>query len=148
MEQESITKLETELESITAQMSDMEEEHGSEEGAFSELDKINKANVTARLKEIIDDDKDAREEVEVLKVWLNLSNQEAELKKTLKQADAALDAKALAHYPKLTEAEIKVLVVEDKWLAALDAAFHGELDRISQALTQRVRELGLQKKFS
>jgi type I restriction enzyme M protein len=33
------------------------------------------------------------------------------------------------------------LVVDDKWLAALDAAIHGELDRISQALTQRVREL-------
>ena len=44
-------------------------------------------------------------------------------------------------YPKLTEAEIKTLVVDDKWLAALDAAIHGEMDRISQALTQRVKEL-------
>jgi type I restriction enzyme M protein len=32
-------------------------------------------------------------------------------------------------------------VVEDKWLAALDADIHGEMDRISQALTQRVKEL-------
>jgi type I restriction enzyme M protein len=32
-------------------------------------------------------------------------------------------------------------VVEDKWLAALDTAIHGEMDRISQALTQRVKEL-------
>jgi len=31
--------------------------------------------------------------------------------------------------------------VDDKWLAALDAAIHGEMDRISQALTQRVKEL-------
>ena len=52
-----------------------------------------------------------------------------------------MDAKALAHYPKLTEAEVKTLVVDDKWLAALDAAIHGEMDRISQALTQRVKEL-------
>jgi type I restriction enzyme M protein len=33
------------------------------------------------------------------------------------------------------------LVVDDKWLAALSTAIHGEMDRISQALTQRVKEL-------
>jgi type I restriction enzyme M protein len=37
--------------------------------------------------------------------------------------------------------EIKTLVVDDKWLTALDARIHGEMDRISQALTRRVREL-------
>ena len=52
-----------------------------------------------------------------------------------------LDALAYAHYPKLNETEVKALVVDDKWLAALDAAIHGEMDRISQALTQRVKEL-------
>lgn len=31
--------------------------------------------------------------------------------------------------------------MDDKWLAALEAAIHGEMDRISQALTQRVKEL-------
>ena len=44
------------------------------------------------------------------------------LKKRLKEAEADLDAKAYAHYPKLSVAEIKTLVVDDKWLAALDAA--------------------------
>jgi type I restriction enzyme M protein len=33
------------------------------------------------------------------------------------------------------------LVVDDKWLAVLDTAIHGEMDRVSQALTQRVKEL-------
>ena len=37
--------------------------------------------------------------------------------------------------------EIKTLVVDDKWLATLDAAIHGEMDRISQTLTSRVKEL-------
>ena len=59
----------------------------------------------------------------------------------MKDAEAALDALSLAQYPKLSEAEIKTLVVEDKWLAALDKNIHGEMDRISQALTQRVKEL-------
>ncbi len=73
--------------------------------------------------------------------WLALSNREAELKKGLKDAEVALDAAAYAKYPMLTEAEVKTLVVDDKWLTALEAAIHGEMDRISQALAQRVREL-------
>ena len=44
-------------------------------------------------------------------------------------------------YGKLTEDEIKTLVVDDKWLAALAAAVQGELDRVSQALTGRIRQL-------
>ncbi len=32
-------------------------------------------------------------------------------------------------------------MVDHKWMAALDAAVHGELDRVSQALTGRVKEL-------
>jgi type I restriction enzyme M protein len=32
-------------------------------------------------------------------------------------------------------------VVDDKWLAALDAAIHGEMDRAGQSLTRRVNEL-------
>jgi type I restriction enzyme M protein len=139
-EQEAISKLEAELDAVGARMAESEEEHGGEGGAFSELEKVNKANVTARLKEIRGDE-DAKEEAAVLNDWLSLSNQDADLKKRLKDAEAVLDAKALAQYPKLTEAEVERLVVDDKWLATLDAAIHGEMDRISQALSQRVKEL-------
>jgi type I restriction enzyme M protein len=77
----------------------------------------------------------------VLNEWLTLSDEEANLKKRLRDAENALDAEAYAQYPKLTEEEIKTLVVDDKWLAAVDAAIHGEMERISQALTHRVKEL-------
>jgi type I restriction enzyme M protein len=139
-EQTSIDQLMADLESVTARMAELEEEHGGEEGAFSELDKVNKANVTARLKEI-KGDREAKDEAEVLGDWLKLANEEADIKKHFKDAEAELDAKAYAQYPKLNEAEIKTLVVDDKWLSALDVAIHGEMDRISQALTQRVKEL-------
>ncbi len=139
-EQAAIRDQEATLESVAAQMTEMEEEHGGEEGAFSELDKVNKANVTARLKEI-KGDRDAKEEADALNAWLKLSTQEADLKKALKEAEAALDAQAYTKYPSLTEDEIKTLVVEDKWLATISAAIHGEMDRISQALTQRVKAL-------
>ncbi|MDY0282669.1 MAG: hypothetical protein RBR35_19210, partial [Salinivirgaceae bacterium] len=38
-------------------------------------------------------------------------------------------------------AEIKSLVVDDKWLAFLAGAVQGELDRVSQTLTGRIRVL-------
>ena len=139
-QQSALREQEAALESIAAQMAEMEEEHGGEDGAFSELDKVNKANVAARLKEI-KYDKDAKDEAALLNAWLKLSTQEADLKKALKEFDAELDALAYAQYPKLSDAEIKTLAVEDKWLAATAAAIHGEMDRISQSLTQRVKEL-------
>jgi len=139
-EQEAIDQLTTELEAVTARLAELEEEQGGEEGAFSELDKVNKANVVVRLKEI-EGDKDAKDEAAVLNDWLKLNGDETDLKKRFKEVEAALDAKAYAKYPTLTEAEIKTLVVDDKWLAALDRDIHGEMDRVSQALTQRVKEL-------
>ena len=139
-QQAAIREQEAALESIAAQMAEMEEEHGGEDGLFAELDRVNKFNVTVRLKDI-KGDPEAKDEATALNAWLKLCTQEADLKKALKEAEAELDALAYAQYPKLSEAEIKALVVEDKWLAAIDVDIHGEMDRISQALTQRVKEL-------
>ena len=139
-EQAAIDQLAAELEGVSARLTEMEEEHGGEDGVFAELATVNKANVTARLTEITGD-KDTKEEAAVLNDWLKLNNEEADLKKRLKEAEATLDAQTYARYPKLTGSEIKTLVVDDKWLAALDAAIHGEMDRVSQQLTQRVKEL-------
>jgi type I restriction enzyme M protein len=140
-ELEAVRNVEAELEASSARIAELEEEHGGEDGLFSELEKVNKANVTAHLREI-ERDKEAQDEAAVLHEWLKLANEETELKKRLKDAEADLDAEAYKKYPTLTEAETKTLVVDDKWLAALDAAIHGEMDRISQALTYRVKELG------
>jgi len=139
-EQQAITSLEGAIEAAAAKMTELEEEHGGDEGFFSELEKVNKANVIARLEEI-EGDNEAKDEVAVLDEWLKLANEEGALRKRVKDAEADLDAKANRKYPMLTEPEIKTMVVNDKWLAALDAAVHGEMDRISHALTQRVKEL-------
>jgi type I restriction enzyme M protein len=128
------------LDGVTAKLSELEEEHGGEEGAFAELDKVNKANVATRLKEI-KGDKEAKDEAAVLNDWLRLNADEADIKKQVKDAETALDAKAYAHYRKLAETDVKSLVVDDKWLAALDAVVHGEMDRVSRQLTQRVKQL-------
>ena len=139
-EQAAIDQLVVDLDSVTARLAELEEEHSGEDGPFAELDKVNKTNVTAWLREI-KGNKDATEETSVLNDWLKLNKEETGLKKRLKEAEAALDIQAYAQYPKLTESEIRTLVVDNKWLATLDVAIHSEIDRVSQQLTQRVREL-------
>jgi type I restriction enzyme M protein len=139
-EQATVDQIATELESVVGKLAELEDEHGGDEGAFSELDKVNKANVASRLKES-KADKDAKDEAAVLNEWLTLNDDATELKSRLKEAEATLDAEVCARYSKLTDAEVKALVVDDKWLAALDAVIHGEMDSVSQQLTQRVREL-------
>ncbi len=102
-EQAAIDRLVAELESVTARLTELEEEHGGEDGAFADLDKVNKANVAVRLREI-QGDKDTKEEAAALNEWLNLNNEEADLKKRLKEAEVALDAQAYARYPELHRA--------------------------------------------
>ena len=63
------------------------------------------------------------------------------MKKQLKDAEGALDAAAYARYPKLTEADVKALVVDDKWLGCIEIDLRGEMDRVSQSLTVRIRAL-------
>ena len=72
---------------------------------------------------------------------MELIQREAEASKKVKAAQKLLDAKVLAHYAQLSEAELKTLVVDDKWLATLQADVQTELDRVSQALTGRIRQL-------
>ncbi|MGN6548094.1 MAG: N-6 DNA methylase, partial [Aureliella sp.] len=139
-EQAALDALAAELENVASQLAEIEEEHGGDEGLLAELEKVNKANVAARLKEI-KSDPEAKAEADVLNQWLKLNGREADVKKLQKDVEAALDTKANGQYAKLTEAEVKSLVVDSKWLATLDASIHGEMDRISQQLTSRVKEL-------
>ena len=80
-------------------------------------------------------------DLEVVADYLEMIDQQAELKKTIKEKDAALDLLAYNQYAKLSVDEIKTLVVDDKWLAALETALQNELERVSQTLTGRVRQL-------
>ena len=139
-EQADIDSATADLESITATLAELEEEHGGEDGFLGALDKINKAEVTRRQKEL-KGDKDAKEELAILKQWLQLNTEEAELKKAIREAEIALDLLAYQKYPQLSEAEIQTLVVDDKWLTTLATAIQGELDRVSQTLTSRIRLL-------
>ena len=54
----------------------------------------------------------------MLNDWLKLNNEEPTSRSASRRPKPRSTAKAYAQYPKLTESEIKTLVVDDKWLAA------------------------------
>jgi type I restriction enzyme M protein len=143
-EQALIEELEAEVARLEQQMEEITEENGGDEGlladAANDKGKITKASATTRLKEV-KGDKDAADEIKLLKEYLALADKEAETSDKLSEAEEALTEKVAGRYAKLTEEEIKTLVVEDKWMATLAAAVQGELDRVSQTLTGRIREL-------
>ncbi len=80
-------------------------------------------------------------ELRIINEYIESIDKITALKKAVKEADANLDALAYARYLVLTEHEIKALVVDDKWLAELNRRIHAEMDRISHALTSRVKVL-------
>jgi type I restriction enzyme M protein len=80
-------------------------------------------------------------ELDVLHDYLLLLDEESEAKSKVREAKAELDQKVFDKYRELSEAEIKTLVVDDKWMVTLDDAVKSEMERISQKLTQRVKIL-------
>ena len=123
-------------------MEELAEEHGGEEGlmadAKNDKDRITKASVQKRLKELTIAD---TEEIKILQDYLKLAEQEAAVNQQIKAAQDILEKKVLGKYKTLTEAEIKTLVVADKWLAILESDVKTEMERISQRLTGRIKEL-------
>lgn len=59
----------------------------------------------------------------------------------IKTAAEELDKKTLAKYPTLTEDDVKQLVINDKWMTSIKKSIQTEMERISQRLTLRIKEL-------
>jgi type I restriction enzyme M protein len=97
---------------------------------------VTAASVKARLKVATDGDETA-----ALKQVQNLFDTEAEAKKSLKERQEALDLTVFKHYAQLSEEEIKTLIVQDKWLTCLQANIQAEIERVTQQLANRVKEL-------
>jgi type I restriction enzyme M protein len=140
----AITELEAKRDATSRELEELDEEQGGEDGPLAEgktdKGKLTAASVKARLK-AIKHDRDAEEERQALEQCLALIERETEASKKVKAAQKALDAKVQAHYAQLSESELKTLVVDDKWLTTLQVDVQTELDRVSQALSGRIRQL-------
>lgn len=139
-DKQQLEALQAELDAATQQLEEWIESESGEEGllldACTNDDKINQKSVNARLKLVLDED-----EHKALKQTIKLMKIEGTAKKKHKDAREALDAKVFSRYPQLSEEEIKSLLVDDKWLARLQAGIYTEIEHITQQLAGRLKEL-------
>lgn len=139
-DQQQLDELQSKQDQVTQNLESYIDEHSAEEGllnsALNDKDKVTKASVNDRLKLTTD-----QEEIAALKHVIELMATEVDAKKAVKEAEIALNTKAVKKYPTLTLAETKSLIVEDKWLASLQADIEAEVERIIQQLANRIKEL-------
>lgn len=144
-EKENLDALETLLETLVASMDELREEQGGDDGllvnAIDEKGKISQKSLKSAFKEIGIPKADTQEEYDMLQKYQKLMEQEAVTKTKIKTAKEALEKKVIAQYPKLSIDEIKKVVVDRKWMSAIELRIRTEMDNISHRLTQRIKEL-------
>lgn len=162
-EQAEADRLEAEADALTRQLEELDEEHGGEEGLFAQAEvltdkgTVDRKALAKRLKTLraafgraaptlfIDETTgqtlDKAVVLTLLENYLKLTEREATAHRKAREAHADVDRKALARYETLTDDELKTLVVDDKWMAALSAALTSELERVSARLSGRIGEL-------
>lgn len=138
--QQAIDELQAKQDAATQALDSYLEEQGGEDGllveAINDKDKITKASVAARTKLTKDS-----EELTALKQATTLFNADAAAKKSVKEAQEALDLMVFKQYSKLSLDEVKSLIVDDKWLATLQHNIVAEIERVTQQMANRVKEL-------
>ncbi|MFT5727669.1 MAG: type I restriction enzyme M protein [Desulforhopalus sp.] len=130
--------------SVSQELESFIEENSGEDGPLEEAkndkDKVNKASISARKKRIKAGEGD-RDELDVMDKCLSLFAGETAAKKVVKEAQVVLDKKVFEHYPKLSNDEVKNLVVDAKWMGYLEATIKAEIERVTQQLANRVKTL-------
>jgi type I restriction enzyme M protein len=147
-QQAEIQTLQARQEQIAQELEQFIEEHSGEEGVLEDVKtdagKVTKTNVNKRLRELrgfAELDADLDDERAILTRCLALMDDEAAASRAVKEAQEALDQAVLLKYPALSEAEIKQLVIYDKWLASLAVQVQGEVERVTQTLAGRIKTL-------
>ena len=141
--QTQIEELESERETIATGLTELIEEHNTEDCVLNNLERINKASATKQLKTFNTPKlkTDNQSEILILNQYLQLTDQLTNLNSRIKSLNNDLDNQALDIYSTLTIDEIKELVVEDKWMKSIEVSVKTEMDGITQRLTGRVKEL-------
>ena len=143
-EQKVLDELQLALDQATHELDEYVEEHGVEGGLLEDVvndkGKVTKAGVTAQI-QALRGECNCDDELAAAKRCSELLDAEAAAKKSVKEAQHELDTETLAQYSKLTEDEIKVLVIDDKWIGAVRSAILAEVQHLSATLGARVQLL-------
>ncbi|PEG33561.1 type I restriction endonuclease subunit M [Mycolicibacterium agri] len=142
--QAQINELTAEAEAATLAVEEYVEEHAVDDGLLATAmddDKITKALATARLR-VAKREKSDPDEIKALEHLIALYDAEAAAKKAAKDLQAELDAAVLKEYGKLTEDDVKDLVLDEKWHATIKSRIAGEVTALTHNLVARIEELG------
>ncbi len=143
-EQAKLEELNARAEEATQAVEEYIEEHVVEEDllwAAADGGKVTKALATSRLKQVKREDTDT-DEITALEHVIVLFNAESSIKKAAKEARAALDTATLKKYGDLSDADVKILVLDDKWEATVLSRVEHVLTSLTLELVARVQELG------
>ena len=146
-ERSALEALDDRLRALEQQLHEMREENSGEDGPLAEViegegdkQRITAKSVKARLNDIGTDPLYADERA-ALEQYAGLLKQQSVVNAKRKAAQEDLDQKIDAKYPRLAQAEIKTLVVDDKWMERLSSSVQSAIDHVSQTLTGRIRQL-------
>ncbi len=143
-ERDKIAEMEIAVVTTTQAIAEYAEEHAVEDGLLWDATD-DEGSVTAKLAkdrlrvaraEGVDQD-----EIDALEHVIALFKDETDAKKAVKEAQAALDLKTLAQYGKLTESDVRSLVIDDKWGSTLARGVDAELRVLIQEFVVRLRVL-------
>lgn len=142
--QAQIDELTAGAEAATQAVDEYTEEHAVEDGLLAAAiddDKITKALATARLR-VAKREKSGPDEIKALEHLIKLYDAEAAAKKSVRELQAELDQAVLKEYSKLTEEDVKSLVLDEKWYATIKSRIAGEVTSLTHDLVARIQQLG------
>ena len=143
-ERDGIERVSATIEQVSQGIEEYVEEHAVEGGllweATDEDGKVTGALAKVRLQDAKKEGAD-QDELDALTRLIELFTDEASLKKSLKDVKATLDTETLKQYGKLTQTDVQVLVIDDKWGATLTGRVEQEVTALGQQLIARLRLL-------
>lgn len=141
---DDLTRLEekqSELERLSQELESHLEEHGGEEGALNDVLDA-KGKLSAKLLKATLEENDIEEgERAILQTAQTLMTQGKAAKEAVKTQSEGLNLAIFKQFGQLSEAEIKQLVVQDKWLATLQSRIENRLENAIQQLISRLNTL-------
>jgi myosin VC len=141
---DDLAKLEekqSKLERLSQELESHLEEHGGEENVLNDVLDA-KGKLSAKLlKTALEEDGIEEDERAILQTAQTLMTQGKAAKEAVKTLSEALNLAIFKQFGQLSEAEIKQLVVQDKWLATLQSQIENRLENAIQQLISRLNTL-------
>ena len=136
----AIEKLTEEIEEINSRMAELEEEQSDEDGLFTDIEKINKSTINAKIRDL-KQDKDSDEEINFLHQWIELYNQQSDMKRKLKTLSMDIDEEIFKFYPSISDDLLRTIVVLNKWIDSIEKFNFGIVEIINISLHKRIKDI-------